>query len=127
KDVSGVGISFGLDRIYLVLEELGLFPETIDQSLQVLCLNFGTKEALAALKLTTLLRRAGLKADMYPTDAKIQKQFKYANNRNVPYVILIGEKELAENSFVAKNMESGKQETYNLKNPEEFVGRFKKN
>ncbi|WP_373519865.1 histidine--tRNA ligase [Pricia sp.] len=126
KDVSGVGISFGLDRIYLVLEELGLFPDTVDQNLQVLCLNFGPKEALAALKLTTLLRRAGLKADLYPTDAKIQKQFKYANNRNVPFVILIGEKELAENSFVAKNMESGEQETYNLKNPEKFVGRFQK-
>ncbi len=125
KDVSGVGISFGLDRIYLVLEELGLFPETLDQSLQVLCLNFGAKEALAALKLTTFLRKSGTKADLYPSDAKIQKQFKYANNRNVPYVILIGEKELAENSFVVKNMESGAQETYNLKSPEDFIHQLK--
>ncbi len=125
-DVSGVGISFGLDRIYLVLEELGLFPETLDQSLQVLCLNFGAKEALAALKLTTFLRKSGVKADLYPADAKIQKQFKYANNRNVPYVILIGEKELAENSFLVKNMENGEQETYNLKSPEDFIHQLKK-
>ncbi len=121
KDVSGVGISFGLDRIYLVLEELGLFPETLDQSLQVLCLNFGTEEALAALKLTTSLRKSGIKADLYPSDSKIQKQFKYANNRNVPFVILIGEKELAENSFVVKNMESGDQKTYGLNNQEDFI------
>lgn len=92
KDVSGVGISFGLDRIYLVLEELGLFPERIDQSLQVLCLNFGDKEGLAALKLVSALRKNGIKADVYPSNAKIQKQFKYANNRNVPYVVLIGKK-----------------------------------
>jgi len=121
KDVSGVGISFGLDRIYLVLEELGLFPEALEQSLQVICLNFGTKEALAALKLTTFLRKSGIKADLYPTDAKIHKQFKYANNRKVPYVILIGEKELAEESFVVKNMESGDQNTYDLTAPDDFI------
>lgn len=125
KDVSGVGISFGLDRIYLVLEEMGLFPETLDQSLQVLCLNFGTKEALAALKLITSLRKSGIKADLYPSDAKIQKQFKYANNRNVPYVILMGEKELSEGSFVVKNMGSGDQETYGLANPDNFIQQLK--
>lgn len=114
KDVSGVGISFGLDRIYLVLEELGRFPESIDRSLQVLCLNFGEHEALAALKLVTALRREGIKADVYPSKAKIQKQFKYANNRNVPYVVLIGDQELKENTFVVKHMESGEQQTYAL-------------
>ncbi|SDE67018.1 histidyl-tRNA synthetase [Pricia antarctica] len=125
KDVSGVGISFGLDRIYLVLEELGLFPDTLDQSLQVLCLNFGVKEAMAALKLTTSLRKSGIKADLYPSDAKIQKQFKYANNRNVPYVILIGEKELKGNSFVVKHMDSGDQKSYDLKNPDDFIQQLK--
>ena len=65
KNVSGVGISFGLDRIYLVLEELNLFPEAIDESLQVLCVNFGTEEAMAALKLVSQLRNAGVKADLY--------------------------------------------------------------
>lgn len=125
KGVSGVGISFGLDRIYLVLEELELFPETLNQSLQVLCLNFGTQEALAALRLTTSLRKSGIKADLYPSDAKIQKQFKYANNRNVPYVILIGEKELADSSFLVKNMESGEQENYNLQNRDDFIRKLK--
>ena len=124
KDVSGVGISFGLDRIYLVLEELNLFPEAIDRSLEVLCLNFGDREALAALKLVGTLRGAGVKADLYPSSVKINKQFKYANNRNVPYVILIGEQELNEDSFVVKDMISGTQETYNLKNPEAFLKEF---
>jgi histidyl-tRNA synthetase len=121
KNVSGVGISFGLDRIYLVLEELGLFPKTLEQSIQVLCLNFGEKEALASLKLINKLRKSGVKADLYPTDAKIQKQFKYANNRNVPYVILLGEKELTENAFVVKNMNSGEQNTYSIDSMEDFI------
>ena len=90
KDMSGVGISFGLDRIYLVLEELNLFPETIEQSIQVLCVNFGEEEAMAALQLVTKLRKSGVKADLYPSSSKMQKQMKYANNRNVPFVILIG-------------------------------------
>lgn len=121
KDVSGVGISFGLDRIYLVLEELNLFPKAIDKSLDVLCLNFGTKEGLAALKLTTVLRKAGIKADLYPSDTKIQKQFKYANNRQVPYVILLGEEELKNHSFVVKNMSSGDQKTYGLDAVQDFI------
>ncbi|MDO6604712.1 histidine--tRNA ligase [Arenibacter palladensis] len=120
KDVSGVGISFGLDRIYLVLEELGLFPETIDQSLQVLCVNFGEKEALTSLKLVHQLRRAGIKCDLYPSSAKMQKQMKYANNRNVPFVVLIGEQELGSNSFVVKDMVKGGQQTYSLDTPELF-------
>ncbi|CAM4352406.1 histidine--tRNA ligase [Zobellia roscoffensis] len=124
KDVSGVGISFGLDRIYLVLEELGLFPESIDQSLEVLCLNFGDQEALAALKLVSKLRKNQVKADVYPSNVKIQKQFKYANNRKVPYVILIGEQELENNSFVVKNMAEGSQEEYNLNEVEAFVKRL---
>jgi histidyl-tRNA synthetase len=121
KDVSGVGISFGLDRIYLVLEELGLFPQAIDQSLDVLCLNFGPEESLAALKLTTVLRRRGIKADVYPSDAKINKQFKYANNRSVPYVILLGAEELSNGSFVVKNMQSGKQTSFTLEKVDEFI------
>lgn len=121
KDVSGVGISFGLDRIYLVLEELNLFPEAIDRSLQVLCVNFGDQEALASLKLVNRLRSAGVKSDLYPSNAKMQKQMKYANNRNVPYVILIGEQELADNSFVVKDMVQGGQKKYNLDQVDEFL------
>ncbi len=121
KDVSGVGISFGLDRIYLVLEELGLFPDEIAQSLQVLCVNFGDKEAIASLKLIGKLREAGVKADLYPTEVKVQKQLKYANNKNVPYVILIGEKELQENSFVVKDMIKGDQKPYRLDDYQAFI------
>ncbi len=119
--MSGVGISFGLDRIYLVLEELGLFPDTIDQSLQVLCVNFGDREALVSMKLVNQLRKAGIKCDLYPSSAKMQKQMKYANNRNVPYVVLIGEQEMDSNSFVVKDMVKGGQQTYSLDNPEAFL------
>ncbi|MRH99900.1 histidine--tRNA ligase [Kriegella sp. EG-1] len=121
KDVSGVGISFGLDRIYLVLEELCLFPEAVDQSLEVLCLNFGDNEALSALKLVNILRESGIKSDLYPSNVKIQKQMKYANNRKVPFVILIGAQELKENSFVVKNMVEGSQEKYELSSIEDFI------
>ncbi len=121
KDVSGVGISFGLDRIYLVMEELGLFPEAIDRSLEVLCINFGETEAMAALKLVTSLRAAGIKADLYPSAAKMQKQMKYANNRNVPFVILLGEKELADGSCVLKNMANGDQKMIKLSKADVIV------
>ena len=121
KDVSGVGISFGLDRIYLVMEELGLFPETLDTSLDVLCLNFGKKEELAALKLVSALRKHGLRIDFYPTDAKMQKQFKYADKKGVPYVILLGEQELDEGNFVVKNMKTGDQKAYRLNDAQQFA------
>ena len=124
KNVSGVGISFGLDRIYLVLEELGLFPKTIEQSLDVLCVNFGEQEALEALRLTTQLRSAGVRADIYPSDAKMQKQMKFANSRNVPYVILLGAQELKDKTFVVKNMSNGEQETYNFDAIDDFIAKL---
>ena len=125
KDVSGVGISFGLDRIYLVMEELNLFPSTIEQSLDVLCFNFGQNEAKEALNLVTKLRQKGIRADLYPTDAKIQKQFKYADKRNVPYTILLGAKELENGVFLVKDMKSGVQKEYalsDLSGFENFLG-----
>src|SRR6056297_1871321 len=125
KDVSGVGISFGLDRIYLVLEELNLFPDSLDSSLDVLCLNFGKREGMAALKLVASLRKRGLRADLYPTDTKVQKQFKYADKRGVPYVILLGDQELTDGKFVAKNMKTGDQKDYPLDSHEEFVEKVK--
>ena len=121
KDVSGVGISFGLDRIYLVLDELGLFPNDLDTALDVLCLNFGKKEQNAAMKLVASLRKKGLRVDYYPTDSKVQKQFKYADKRNVPFVVLLGDKELDEGNFVVKNMKTGEQKSYALTNPELFA------
>ena len=118
---SGVGISFGLERIYLVMEQLGLFPQSLERDLDILCLNFGSAESLEALKLVTTFREAGLKADIYPVSAKIQKQMKYANNRRVPYVVLLGDKELQEGSFIVKNMELGEQQTYDLSEPGLFI------
>ncbi|GGD59294.1 histidine--tRNA ligase [Muriicola marianensis] len=121
KDLSGVGISFGLDRIYLVLEELGLFPETVEESVQVLFVNFGEKEALAALPLIRKMRGEGIKTDLYPADAKLQKQFKYANNRNIPYVVLLGKDELEQKVIVVKDMANGSQNTYAWKDLQQFI------
>lgn len=112
QGLSGVGISFGLDRIYLVLEQLGLFPDQLDRTLDVFCINFGPKEANDALRLVMGLRDRGLRADLYPTEAKLQKQFRYADKREAPYVVLIGEEELAKGTFIVKNMREGSQQTY---------------
>ena len=121
QGLSGVGVSFGLDRICLVMEELGLFPASLDRSLQLLCVNFGEREALAAMRLVKFFRKQGIKADIYPAEAKLQKQFKYANSRNVQYVIIIGEAELASGTFVVKDMHSGDQQSFSLDKPQEFI------
>lgn len=121
KDVSGAGISFGLDRIYLVMEELGLFPESLERSIEVLCINFGDDESIQSLKLVGSLRASGIKAEVYPSAAKMQKQMKYANNRDIPFVVLIGKQELDNGTFIVKNMESGAQETYQFNNPDIFI------
>ncbi len=112
KNVSGVGISFGLDRIYLVLEALNLFPEEVGNALDILFMNFGEKEALKSLELIGKLRENGFKADLYPDAAKMKKQMTYANKRKVPRVIIIGADELRSNTFVLKNMITGEQGTY---------------
>jgi len=116
KDVSGVGISFGLDRIYLVLEELGLFPEKLTQSLDYLCLNFGGEAEKAAFELVMKLRNQGFRIDMYPSAAKMQKQLKYADKRNVPAVVFLGAEELEKREFIVKNMSSGEQSVGSLDN-----------
>ena len=110
NDVSGVGISFGLDRIYLVLEELGLFPKTVTKPIDVLFINFGDKEALFSLKAIKQLRTQGIYAELYPDAAKMKKQLNYANKRNIPFVVLVGEEELLSNSYTLKNMISGDQQ-----------------
>ncbi len=114
KDVGGVGISFGLDRIYLVLEELGLFPETVAPSTKVLFINFGEKEALYCLKTINELRELGVIAELYPDNAKMNKQMKYANNRKIPFVILAGEMEIEKKNYTVKNMQTGSQENISL-------------
>jgi len=118
KDVSGVGISFGLDRIYLVLEELNLFPETVSITTKLLFINFGEKEALYAMKAITKLRQQDISAELYPDPAKNQKQLgkqmNYANTRNIPFTVLAGEDEMKANTYTLKNMKSGEQGNYSF-------------
>ncbi|WP_298497855.1 histidine--tRNA ligase [uncultured Algibacter sp.] len=114
KDVSGVGISFGLDRIYLVIEELGLFPETVTKSVEVLFINFGEKEALFSLKAIKQIRTHGINAELYPDAAKMKKQMNHANKRNIPFVVLVGEQEIESNTYTLKNMISGEQDKVSL-------------
>ena len=110
KNVSGVGISFGLDRIYLVLEELGLFPDTVKETTQMLFINFGDTEALYCMQAIKQLRAKGVVAEMYPSAAKMKKQMNYANKREIPFVVLVGSEELVENTFTLKDMVRGTQE-----------------
>ncbi len=122
KGVSGVGISFGLDRIALVLEDLNLFPENIAQSTtQVLFTNFGPAESLYSYKAMQSLRANGIIAELYPDPSKLKKQITYANKRSIPYVVLVGDEEMASNTFALKNMSTGAQETVNLQT---LIGRF---
>lgn len=114
KNVSGVGISFGLDRIYLVLDELGLFPPSVTTTTEVLFLNFGQKEALYGLKAVKALRESGIKAELYPDDTKMKKQMNYANKRGIPFVVLAGETEMDKNTFTLKNMNSGTQDEVDI-------------
>jgi len=110
KNMSGVGISFGLDRIYLVLEELGLFPKTVTSTTKVLFINFGEEEALYGLKAVQKLRDAGIAAELYPDSAKMKKQMNYAHKREIPFVVLAGAEEIKFQVYGFKNMVSGEQE-----------------
>ncbi|MHA6280806.1 histidine--tRNA ligase [Salinimicrobium sp. CAU 1759] len=112
--VSGVGISFGLDRIYLVLEELDLFPETVARNVKALFINFGNKESLYCLKAIKQLRNAGIAAELYPEEAKMKKQMNHANKREIPFVVLAGGEEMENSKFTLKNMKSGEQSSVTL-------------
>ena len=107
--LSGVGISFGADRIYDVLNQLNLYPEEISASVKVLFINFGEKEARRAEEVIARLRRAGISAQLYPDAAKMKKQMTYANAEGCPFVAMIGENELADSTISLKNMASGEQ------------------
>ncbi len=109
KDMSGVGISFGLDRIYLVLEELNLFPKSVTENTKVLFINFGDAEAMACLKAISALRDSGINAELYPDASKMKKQMTFADRRSIPFVVLVGEEELKSNTFTLKEMKSGNQ------------------
>jgi len=108
-DVSGVGVSFGADRIYDVLTELDLFPEQVRGSADVLLVNFGEEEAKFCLKVMEVIQNSGISAELYPEPAKLKKQMKYANQKSVRFVILIGEEEIKSGQFTLKDMITGGQ------------------
>ena len=110
KGMSGIGISFGLDRIYLVLEELGLFDESVVKKPVVLFVNFGEKEALYAMQSIQSLRLKGIRAELYPSSSKMKKQMNYADKRQIPFVVLVGEEEMVSGKFSVKNMQTGEQQ-----------------
>lgn len=114
KDMSGMGISFGLDRIYLVLEELDLFPETVSETSKALFLNFGENEALYAMNAIKRLRNEGVAVELYPDAAKMAKQMGYADKRSIPFTILAGESEMQQQVFTLKNMKTGEQQSLNF-------------
>jgi histidyl-tRNA synthetase len=107
-------ISFGADRIYDVLDELKLFPAEASQSTKVLIVNFGEVETNYALTILRKLRGNNFAAEIYPDAAKLKKQFAYADNRTIPFVIIAGSDEIAANTFVLKNMSSGEQKTISI-------------
>lgn len=110
KDITGVGISFGADRIYDVLEELKLFPEDASESTRVLISNFDTEAEKYALPLLQKLRSSGIHSEIYPGSAKLKKQLSYADDKHIPYVILIGSEEIDSGVLSLKNMKTGGQE-----------------
>ena len=114
KNMSGVGISFGLDRIALVMEEVGLFPETVLATSKALFLNFGDREALYAMQAIAALRQKGIKVELYPDAAKIDKQFKHADRRGIPFAVVVGASEMERLEYGLKNLQTGEQQKVDL-------------
>ena len=110
-DVSGVGISFGADRIYDVMTELGKFPANLSQSAQVLFINFGPREQVYCVQAAAQLRAAGVATLIYPDAAKMKKQMEFANRKQIPFVVFVGDNEIASGSLTVKNMQTGEQQT----------------
>lgn len=110
-NVPGVGISFGVDRIYDVLEELKLFPEAVEKGTKILFFNLGIEESKTAFYLMQELRESGIAAELYHEQTKFDKQFKYAEKKQVPYVVIIGSTELTEGTCIIKNILTGEQKT----------------
>jgi histidyl-tRNA synthetase len=108
--LSGVGISFGVDRIYDVLNALDLYPKDSLTTSRVLFINFGEKETSYCMPIIRAVRAAGIRAELYPDSAKMKKQMSYANAKQIPYVVLAGDNEIAESKVTMKNMESGEQQ-----------------
>ena len=119
--VSGVGISFGADRIYDVLTQLDLFPTEATQGTRVLFVNFGEQEAAYCLPLVARARQAGIAVELYPDAAKMKKQLAYANAHGIPYVVMVGEAEMASGSLTVKDMQTGEQSQLT---PDELIAKL---
>ena len=120
-DVSGVGISFGADRIYDVLTELGAFPEGLEQAASVMFINFGAAEQAACVAIAARLRAAGISTLIYPDAAKMKKQMDYANRKAIPFVAFVGESEMRDGTVTLKNMTDGSQQTMTV---EELINKL---
>ena len=120
-DVSGVGISFGADRIYDVMHELNLFPESVKHTSQLMIVNFGEEESTAALKLLQQLQASGVKAELFPDAVKMKKQMRYADQKQIPFVMMVGEQEMESGVYRLKDMESGEQTEGTL---EDIIGKL---
>lgn len=112
--ISGVGISFGADRIYDVLNQLNLYPETSEEQTKVLFVSFGEKELLFCLPWLKTLREKGINCEIYPETAKMKKQMSYADGKNIPFTAIVGENEINENKVMLKNMKTGNQQLCNI-------------
>jgi len=121
-DVSGVGISFGADRIFDVMEQLNRFPADTATTTTILFVNFGENEQTWCMPVVQQLRNAGISAELYPEAAKMKKQMTYANGRNIPYVALVGENEMASGQITIKDMEKGEQLSLSPEQLVEFLG-----
>ncbi len=119
--MSGVGISFGADRICDVLEELNLFPANVESSLDLLFINFGEDDIPYSLQLVDKVRAAGINAEMYPDAAKMKKQFSYADARKIPFVVMAGSEERAASTLMLKDMKTGDQQKMDLNSLIEFI------
>ncbi len=114
QELPGVGISFGLDRIYLVIEELDRFPKSVANETQLLFVNFGEAESNQCLKWARSLREAGIRCEVYPESAKMKKQMSYADRKAIPFVALVGNNEIESGQITVKNMSDGEQTSYSL-------------
>ena len=121
NSLSGFGLSFGFDRIYLILEELNLFPDNIDNQKTFLFINFDNNISEEILNSITNLRYDGVICELYPSNVKIKKQLDYANKKNFDFVVLIGEDEIKNDLFVLKNMSSGEQSSYKMNTIEDQI------
>ena len=110
KDISGIGISFGIERIYEIMKERNLFPDSINKKNTVLVCSMSEKYLDDSLRISSILRNNNISTDLYPDNPKLKKQLQYANNNDIPYVIIIGEDEVTSKLFTLKDMETGSQE-----------------